>query len=485
MTKRLLFALFLPIFALSLWACSPRTTPTEYIVTFVTNGGTSIPSVIGKEVVECPVPELEGYIFEGWYEDADGTSEQVTFPYFPEGEVTLYARYTNIATGSAEITYEYVSSGGYYIAKKYGGRSINVVVATDYAGKPVKGISSGFVADDDNIRRLYFGSHISEINEKFYNFSKFEGFFIVGDNNSFAAIDGVLYDKSISVLYCYPRAKALSDDGALSLPESVVKLCKDSLRNVDSLRTLRLGSNILCIEENFNNNQKLEKIEVDSPSFYSDDGVLYNEDKTILLRYPINHGKNYTLLAGTLSVVENAFARAKIDSLTLSDTLSEFGVQDETELKSIIVPDNNSRFCSVDGVLYDKNRTQIIKYPENKPDEFFYLSDVNTIGKNAFACCKNLKSLTVSSTVENIAQLAFFEAEIQEIIFDEGSMLASVDDTAFLSADDLRRVRLTSIVPPTFGADCDTVSFDIEVPAVSFDAYLSLWSDLYLKIVAY
>lgn len=67
-----------------------------YTVTFVANGSNfEICSVTaGKSVAQPDAPTSEGQFFNGWYTDATGGTE-VTFPYTPTQDTTLYARFSD------------------------------------------------------------------------------------------------------------------------------------------------------------------------------------------------------------------------------------------------------------------------------------------------------------------------------------------------------------------------------------------------------
>ena len=201
------------------------------------------------------------------------------------------------------------------------------------------------------------------------------------------------------------------------------------------------------------------------------------------MSFPVQNSLNYTLLPTTEEVRENAFRNAKAVTLAFNSSLRVFNPQDNTNLTEIVVPSSNDYYASVDGVLYDKGMTEIIKYPENKQGEKFTLSGVKSIGKNAFAFCKNLKILTINKEVENIKQFAFFNAKTNEIVFEKDSELKAIDNTAFIMADDMQNLVLTATVPPEFDGEGLEIEFNITVPAESYSAYVEAWSYLYLRIV--
>ncbi|MDD3267565.1 MAG: leucine-rich repeat protein, partial [Burkholderiales bacterium] len=80
-----------------------------------------------------------------------------------------------------------------------------------------------------------------------------------------------------------------------------------------------------------------------------------------------------------------------------------------SNLKNIIVNNNNYNYISVDGVLFNKLKTQIIKYPEAKAREnesYTISNSVTSIGDYAFSCCTNLKSITIPNSVTSIGKNA-------------------------------------------------------------------------------
>lgn len=99
-------------------------------------------------------------------------------------------------------------------------------------------------------------------------------------------------------------------------------------------------------------------------------------------------------------------------------------------LEEIVVHSDNSEYSSTDGVLFNKDQTNLLHYPCQKSgaytipesvtliqDYAFYCCDyltditipdgVTWIGEYAFAWCSSLTSVTVPDTVENIGSWAF------------------------------------------------------------------------------
>ncbi|MDR1939748.1 MAG: InlB B-repeat-containing protein [Clostridiales bacterium] len=68
-----------------------------YTVTFDSTGGSGVASQnvrAGSSIAKPDNPVLASYRFDGWYESSSYSGSEVTFPYTPTGDITLYAKWT-------------------------------------------------------------------------------------------------------------------------------------------------------------------------------------------------------------------------------------------------------------------------------------------------------------------------------------------------------------------------------------------------------
>ena len=76
-------------------------------------------------------------------------------------------------------------------------------------------------------------------------------------------------------------------------------------------------------------------------------------------------------------------------------------------LVAITVAATNPSYCSLDGVLFDKNLTTLIQFPGGKTGSYTIPPSVTEIGTNAFFGNFHLTNVTVSAGVTNLADEAF------------------------------------------------------------------------------
>ena len=85
-------------------------------------------------------------------------------------------------------------------------------------------------------------------------------------------------------------------------------------------------------------------------------------------------------------------------------SIGYFAFHECKNLTSINVNINNTNYSSVNGVLFNKNKTELITYPAGKSDKNYTIpNSVTTINHSAFRSCKNLTSVTIpdkSITIE-------------------------------------------------------------------------------------
>lgn len=118
-----------------------------------------------------------------------------------------------------------------------------------------------------------------------------------------------------------------------------------------------------------------------------------------------------TLPEGVTSIGYFAFSGcSSLTSVTIPKNVTSIGLgafSDCKKMTAINASPDNSAYCSVDGILYDKDRSTLCVYPGGIAGHFIIPEGVTSIGFGAFYGCSNLTSITIPEGVTSIAEQAF------------------------------------------------------------------------------
>lgn len=264
-------------------------------------------------------------------------------------------------------------------------------------------------------------------------------------------------------------------------------------------------------------------VDDNNPNYSSNDGVLADKSGNTILTFPYLHGVNnnvqtYTTPIGVTKIGDFAFEYCQqLSSIALSEgvtTLGEnafsscIGMQTVNlpaslttmgkdpfyrcnTLKEINVTDGNPDYASIDGVLTDKDKKTLIRYPLGKgyvtkqgiaeykiPDgiekidgsafsevaihDIVLPTSISDIAEGAFSGCGSLRtvtfntpsnlteikqsvfqnctaltSITIPSGIAKIDQLAFYNSGLTNVTID-GATLTEIGDLAFGNCSDLK-----------------------------------------------
>lgn len=195
-------------------------------------------------------------------------------------------------------------------------------------------------------------------------------------------------------------------------------------------KRIRVSSSIKEIEPAaFLSASKLESIEVDknNKTYASIDGLLYSKDKKTLICIPPNYNnKTFIIPDGTVSV--KSLVYNKLEKLIIPKTLKTIDIKCDypawyydskyvsaDKLKSIIVDRNNKKFKSQNGILYNKQGTELLIFPQNSEiDEFTVPKNVRAIKYFYVNYLSKLKKLQIGRNVKIIEMESDYDFDLAE-----------------------------------------------------------------------
>ena len=171
------------------------------------------------------------------------------------------------------------------------------------------------------------------------------------------------------------------------------------------------------------------------------------------------------------SIGDHAFSRCSaVEKIIIHEgvtSIGEYGVfDDNASLTSIEVAPGNKNFKSINGDLYSKDGSRLLRYAMGKRDTGFIIpASVKSIARAAFSGCDALENVTLSPLLTEIGSYAFsFCKALQRV--EIPALVTKIPDGAFFCCYLLKSVRLPDSAAEIGGkafSGCKSLS-DINIP---------------------
>ena len=211
---------------------------------------------------------------------------------------------------------------------------------------------------------------------------------------------------------------------SVTIPNSVTSIGRSAFSNCTSLKSVTIPNSVTSIgdyafyvcyftSENFVNNSNVELDYSSKPTIVDTDagGFCIKDNELVNMRPTYAIGE-VTIPNSVTSIDDDAFDSCiNLKSVTIPDSVTNIGNKafyNCKSLTSIEVSDNNGNYSSVDGILFNKDKSELITYPAGKADsEYAIQNSVASIGDSAFENCTCLTSVTIPDSVTSIGDGAF------------------------------------------------------------------------------
>ena len=205
-------------------------------------------------------------------------------------------------------------------------------------------------------------------------------------------------------------------------------------------------------------------------NFYINGDLTIKSDITEIPDYAFENCKSLTSVNVPDSVTiigDCSFSNcSSLENINIGGGVSdiyETAFMDCGKLKNIYVDSSNKNYCSINGVLFNKDKTELVAYPSGKSDNSYKIPEsvqsidncaflscnsltdiemgnsVISIGNSAFARCSSLTEITMPNSVKSIGDNAFESCAVLTEITIPNS-ITSIGDFAFWGCDDLTDV---------------------------------------------
>lgn len=254
--------------------------------------------------------------------------------------------------------------------------------------------------------------------------------------------------------YAFYKCKKLN---SIDMPDSVTTIGEHAFEVCENLANINWPQNLQTISNHaFNSCRRIPEI------------VLKNSVITIGENAFLNCSgmQNITLSNNLSTIGKHAFSGCSnlltIEIPSTVNTIGDFAFKSCNSLESINVDVNNPNYTSVDGVLFDKNKTVLIKYPPKRTDTSYEIpnevntiyniafegstvesvvgDNVTTIKNSAFQKSGNLKSINFPAVTTILTQAFDGCSSLDNVVLPEG--LTKIEKSTFLKCKNLSSITL-------------------------------------------
>ena len=334
-----------------------------------------------------------------------------------------------------------------------------------------------------NITSITIPKSVTEIKSgAFGQMSQLTAINVDAANPNFRSDNGVLIEKKDSKEWvaAYPLARP---DAEYTVPEGVYGVYTNAFQRAAYLTKITLPASLKespsTAEFNgYTSAQNLKEIAVaaGNTAFKSVDGVLLSADGKKLIAYPNGKAGSpsnnpayqgvtgqpnasvYKIPDGVESIEQAAFAQVngltaielngvkklakgafdkavKLRNVLLGpsvDTIEDGAFGGNNDLAAFDVDSANPNYAAADGVIYTKNKEELVLFPAGKAGEYTTLPTTKKIRKRAFYYAQKVTKVNFNSNLEEIDNDAFqATTKLENITFEAPAKIKTIGTFAF------------------------------------------------------
>ena len=204
---------------------------------------------------------------------------------------------------------------------------------------------------------------------------------------------------------------------SIAIPDSIARIGQYAFKGCSRLTEINIPASANVVSYNvFDDCARLREIVVDggNASYSSRDGIFFDErgNGETLARCPqAIETKNYAVPESVARISNYAFAGCVgIEKVTVPASVADIGTRafkDCGSLAGIDVADDNLAYKSIEGVLFTKDGSTLLRFPPAKAGHYDIPEGVTTIAPYAFEGCVKLTTISFGTDVNAVEAHAF------------------------------------------------------------------------------
>ena len=297
------------------------------------------------------------------------------------------------------------------------------------------------------LKKVTFGKNVKSFKYDLMNYGNAYCPIFVHEDNKYFSSDknGVLFNANKTKLIFYPGSLTLK---SYTIPKTVTAIAEYAFYGLEKLETV--------------NTSNVKKI--------GDYAFAYSSIKEVVCGNAVE-----TMGEGAFAGCEN------MKTLKVPAGVIKIGSEAFSDKCDVTIDENNKKYISENGVLFNKDKTTLIRYSANNTaDTYTIPSTVTKISNFAFCSNDYLVNITFPENLKTIGDCAFNGCDnLKSVSLSKN--ITSIGDTAFGSCDSLKKLTIaegsTAVIKANAFAFCgqlSSISISSKIYKVGEDAFYGM-----------
>ncbi len=238
------------------------------------------------------------------------------------------------------------------------------------------------------------------------------------DNLTTLTIPGGIKNIDAAFTYCENLKKVTILDGVeelngtferctsleeIVLPDSLKKIGAKTFKDCSSLKEITFGAGLENVDydafrdtDDTYKSISAFKVSPNNPYFYDYEGCVFDKENVLVL---------YPEMMNTSTFYVNKAVSG----------FSENSTQSMTGISEFVVDENNLYLTAIDGVVYSKDLTRLVRFPTLKSGDYIAPDTVTSVARNAFYKCNLVGKIVFDNNNVSFEEECFYHCEPTEL----------------------------------------------------------------------